>query len=150
MTRRFTIGLCATLVALAGVVAAQAQAKLSLENYAALMKSNAQARESLTKAIDASAWDDARALGTLRKNYLALRPFWTERKRTDAAGFIRAGMSQMAMMEETMGRANTTGDVPQAEVLAAAKELAGTCASCHTAYRDGNSQAGFRFKPGVF
>jgi len=152
MTRRFTIGLCATVLALAGAVASQAQSKkMSLEDYAVLMKSNAQARESLTKAIDAAKWEDARVqLGTLRKNYLTLRPFWTERKRTDAVGFIRTGMSQIAMMEEMMGRETTTGNVPQEPVLAAAKELAATCTSCHTTYRDGNNQTGFKFKAGVF
>lgn len=152
MTRRFTIGLCATVLALAGAVASHAQSKkISLEDYAALMKSNAQARDGLTKAIDASKWNDARAqLGTLRKNYLALRPFWSERKRTDAAGFIRTGMSQIAMMEEMMGRESTTGNVPQEPVLAAAKELAATCTSCHNAYREGSNQAGFKFKAGVF
>lgn len=151
MTRGFTIGLCAMALALAGAVTQAQTKKMSTEDYTALMKSNAQARDSLTKAIDAAKWNDARAqLGTLRKNYLVLRPFWNERKRTDAVGFIRTGMSQIAMMEEMMGRETTTGNVPKEPVLAAAKELAATCTSCHNAYREGNNQTGFKFKTGVF
>ena len=129
-----------------GVVAAQG--KMSLEEYAALMKSNAQANGALNKAIGSASYADARTqVGILRKNFFALRPFWAERKRTDAVEIVRDGLSRLAAMEELLGRAS----VPQAEVQAAAKEFGGNaCGACHKLYREGDNQTGFKFKEGVF
>src|SRR5262245_10469510 len=117
--RRCIICLTAAFVIVSGAVAA-GQGKMSLEAYAALMKSNAQANGALNKAIGSASYADARTqVGILRKNFFALRPFWAERKRTDAVDIVRDGLSRLAAMEELLGRAS----VPQAEVQAAAKEF---------------------------
>jgi hypothetical protein len=150
--RRFTMLLSAVLVALLGVAVSgqgtAGSAKMTLEQYAALMKSNAQANGAMNKAIGSGAYADARAqVGTLRKNFMALQPFWTERKRTDAVAIVTDGLNRLATLDEMLGRAT----VPQMEAQAAAKEFGGnTCGACHKLYREGDAQSGFKFREGVF
>jgi hypothetical protein len=51
---------------------------MSIEEHAALMKSTAQARTAMNKAIDSSAYTDARVqIAILRKNFMAMRTFWS-------------------------------------------------------------------------
>lgn len=145
--RRFTICLTAALVALAGAVA-MGQGKMSLEEYAKLMKSNAQNNGGMNKAIGSGAYADARtAIATLRQNLTTLQPFWAERKRDDAVTIITGGLSRLDALDKMLGAAT----VDQVAAQAAAKEFGGNvCGACHKAYREGDNQTGFRFRPGVF
>ncbi len=142
--RPFMIGLAAALLAQAAV----GQTGMSLERYAMLMQSNAEAVGALRMAVEAGTYDDARVhVALLRRNFQMLRPFWSGRNRGDAVGIVSDGMSRLAALEELLGRSA----VPEASVRMAAEEFGGAvCGACHNVYREGDREAGFRFKEGVF
>jgi hypothetical protein len=146
--RRVTTYMAAALVVLAGAIAI-GQAKITtIEEYAKLMQSNAQANGALNKALGSAAYADARMqVVTLRQNFMTLQPFWTERKRDDAIGFVKDGLTRLDALDKMLA----AGTVDQMAAQAAAKEFGGnTCGACHKAYREGDAKTGFRFRPGVF
>ena len=136
------------LIALAGAVAIGQGKITTMEEYTKLMKSNAQANGALNKAIGSAAYPDARTqITTLRQNLMTLQPFWAERKKDDAVGFIKAGLTRLDALDKMLA----AGTVDQMAAQAAAKEFGGnTCGACHKTYREGDAQTGFKFKPGVF
>jgi hypothetical protein len=117
------------------------------EEYVTLMKSNAQANGASNKAIGSGAFADARTqIATLRQNYIALQGFWVEKKRDDAIGIVKDGLTRLDALDKLLAAPT----VDQMAAQAAAKEFAGaTCAACHKLYREGDAQTGFRFRPGV-
>jgi len=146
--RRFTMHTTVALVAVAGAVAIGQGKITTMEEYTKLMKSNAQANGALNKAIGSAAYADARTqITTLRQNLMTLQPFWAERKKDDAVGFIKAGLTRLDALDKMLA----AGTVDQMAAQAAAKEFGGnTCGACHKTYREGDAQTGFKFKPGVF
>jgi cytochrome c556 len=143
--RRFL--LCASgLIALvgSGVIA---QKVMTVDEYAQLMKTNQQAIGAANKAIGSAAYADARMqVATLRKNYMALQGFWTEKKKDDAVAIVKDGLTRLDALDKLLGAAT----VDQMAAQAAAKEFGGaTCGACHKLYREGDAQSGFKFKPGV-
>lgn len=146
--RRFVLYVTAFMIAWLGTVAI-AQTKITTtEEYAKLMKSNAQANGALNKAVGSGAFADARTqVTTLRQNLMTLQGFWTERKKDDAVGILKAGLTRLDALDKML----SAGTVDQVAAQAAAKEFGGnTCGACHKLYRDGDNQTGFQFKPGVF
>ena len=133
-----------TIVA-CGVVGAQAN--LSSDDHAKLMKANAQAAGAMNKAIGSGAFADARMqVATLRQNFTSIQAFWMDKKKDDALAIVKDGLTRLDALDKILGA--TTID--QMAAQAAAKEFGGnTCAPCHKQYRDGDAQSGFRFKPGV-
>ncbi len=146
--RRFIMHTIVALVAMAGVVAIGQGKITTMEEYTTLMKSNAQANGATNKAIGSGAYADARTqLATLRQNFMTLQGFWAERKKDDAVGFIKDGLTRLDALDKML----SAGTVDQMAAQAAAKEFGGaTCAACHKTYREGDAQTGFRFKAGVF
>jgi len=144
--RRFIMCATALMAVLGAVVIAQSKITTT-EEYAKVMKSNAQANGASNKAIGSGAYADARTqLATLRQNFTMLQGFWTEKKRDDAIGILKDGVTRIDALDKMLSAAT----VDQAAAQAAAKELAGnTCAACHKLYREGDNQTGFRFRPGV-
>jgi cytochrome c556 len=144
--RRFL--LCASaLVAVigAGVIA---QGKVTTaEEYAKLMKANAQSVGAMNKAIASAMYADARMqVATLRTNYMALQGFWVDKKKDDAVGIVKDGLTRLEALDKMLGAAT----VDQMAAQGAAKEFGGaTCGACHKAYREGDAQSGFKFKAGV-
>jgi cytochrome c556 len=124
-----------------------AQAKMSLEDYTKLMKSNAQAVGGMNKAIGSGAFADARAQATtLRTNYVALQGYWAGLKKDDAVAIVKDGLTRLDALDKMLGAAT----VDQMAAQAAAKEFGGnTCGACHKLYREGDAQTGFKFKAGV-
>ena len=148
MLRQCVIGAGVLVMVWAGGVVL-AQGKIAtIEEYAKLMKSNAQANGAMNKAVNSGAYADARAqIATLRQNFMTLQPFWAERKREDAVMILKDGLSRLDALDKMLGAAT----VDQAAAAMAAKEFGGnTCGACHKAYREGDNQTGFRFRPGVF
>ena len=145
--RRFVMCAVAAVVAWAGV-SVMAQGKMSVEEYAKLMKSNAQANGALNKAVGSAAYADARAqVATIRQNFMTLQPFWAERKRAEAVTILKEGLSRLDALDKMLGGAT----VDQVAAQASAKEFGGmTCGACHKMFRDGDNQTGFKFKEGVF
>jgi cytochrome c556 len=144
--RRFL--LCASaLVAVLGA-AVIAQGKIAgPEDYAQMMKANAQAAGAMNKAIGSGAFADARTqVATLRTNYMALQGFWSEKKKDDAVGIVKDGLTRLDALDKLLGAAT----VDQMAAQAAGKEFGGaTCGACHKLYREGDAQSGFKFKAGV-
>ena len=134
------------IVVLGGVLGAQAKLA-TVEDYAKVMKSNGQAVGAMNKAIGSGAFADARMqVATLRQNYMALQGFWVDKKKDDAVAIVKDGLTRLDGLDKTLSGAT----VDQMAAQAAAKEFGGnTCGACHKLYREGDAQAGFRFKPGV-
>ena len=145
--RRFTT--CATALVMVWLGAlAIAQTKVTtLEEYAKLMKSNAQTNGAMNKAIGSGAFADARTqLTTLRQNFMTLQAFWTERKNDATIAIVKDGLTKIDALDKLL-----SGPAPdQQAAMAAAKEVQGTCGACHKMNREGDNQTGFRFRPGLF
>jgi hypothetical protein len=142
----------ALVAAAAGVLvaasAAIAQTRIAtVEDYARLMKSNAELGGAMNKALGAPSYPEARkVLTAVRRNFVALQGFWTERKRTDAIAIVKDGLRQIDNLDKMLA-----AEADLAAVGPASQEFGRTtCAACHKLYREGDDQAGFRFKPGVF
>jgi cytochrome c556 len=144
--RRFLVSAVALTAVLIGAILA-AQTKITTtEEYAAVMKSNAQNMGSTNKAIMSGAFADAKtSLATVRQNFMALQAFWTEKKKDDAVGIVKDGLARIDALDELL----SATPVDQMTAQAQAKMVQGTCGACHQAYREGDAQTGFRFKPGV-
>ena len=143
--RRFL--LCASALGVLLGAGVLAQNVTTVEEYAQLMKANAQAVGGMNKAIGSGSYADARMnLATLRKNYMALNGFWTDKKRDDAVAIVKDGLTRLDALDKTLSAAT----VDQMAAQAAAKEFGGaTCGACHKLYREGDAQSGFKFNPGV-
>ena len=140
--------LCATALIAVFVPIAIAQTKVTTaDEYIKLMKSNAQANGATNKAIGSGAFADARTqVATLRQNFMALQGFWVDKKRDDAVGIVKDGLTRLDALDKMLAAPT----VDQMAAQAAAKEFGGaTCAACHKLYREGDAQTGFQFKPGV-
>jgi hypothetical protein len=133
------------MLLLVGIVGAQAT--LTVEEYAKLMKANAQAVGAMNKAIGSGAHADARTqVATLRQNYMGLQAFWAAKKKDDAVAIVKDGLTRLDALDRLLGAPT----VDQMAAQAAAKEFGGnTCGACHKLYREGDAQSGFRFKAGV-
>jgi mono/diheme cytochrome c family protein len=124
-----------------------AQAKMSTEEYAKLMKANVQAVGAMNKAIGSGGYADAKTqLATLRQNFTSLQGFWAGVKKDDAVAIVKDGLTRLDALDKMLSAAT----VDQMAAQAAAKEFGGaTCGACHKLYREGDNQSGFKFKPGV-
>jgi len=135
-------------VALLLVVGVTAQAKLTLEEHAKIMKSNAQAAGALNKAIASASYADARTqLTTLRTNFMTLQPLWASVKKDDAVAIIKDGLTRLDALDKVLSAAT----VDQMTAQGALKEFQGaTCGACHKMYREGDGKATpYSFKAGV-
>ena len=145
--RRFTMCATALMMVWLGTLAIAQNKITTVEQYAALMKSNAQANGAMNKAIGSGAFQDARTqLTTLRQNFTTLHAFWTERKQDAAIGIVNDGLAKIETLDKLLGAPAPD----QMAAQAAAKELQGACGACHKQFREGDNQTGFRFRPGVF
>jgi len=129
-------------------VALGAQAKIATaDEYAKVMKSNAQAAGALNKALGSSAFADAKTqAATLRQNYMALQGFWVDKKKDDAVAIVKDGLTRLDGLDKILAAPT----VDQMAAQAAAKEFSGnTCGACHKLYREGDAATGFKFKAGV-
>ncbi len=145
--RRFTTCATALFVLWLGTLAIAQNKITTVEQYAALMKSNAQVNGAMNKAIGSGAFQDARTqLTTLRQNFMNLQAFWTERKQDAAIGIVKDGLTRIDALDKLLGAPAPD----QMAAQAAAKELQGACGACHKMYREGDAKEGFRFRPGVF
>jgi cytochrome c556 len=124
----------AVLVTSVAIVSAQSKTD---EDYDKLMKGVGQANGALRKAADPKASAvEAEKLVALFKD---AQQFWTGRGNKEAADWAgAAGMHAAAIVKE--------GNAGSAEGVAAhAKELGGTCMTCHTKYRE-KTETGFVIK----
>ena len=129
-------------------VAVTTQAKMTLEEHAKLMKSNAQSAGAMNKAIAAASYADAKTqLATLRTNFMTLQGMWASVKKDDAVAIVKDGLSRLDALDKALSAAT----VDQMAAQAAVKEFQGaTCGACHKLYREGDGKATpYSFKAGV-
>ena len=141
--KRFLTVCALTAVFAIGVAA---QANLSLEDHAKLMKANAQAGQGINAAIKGGTFADATPhVATLRANYNNLQAFYAAKKKDDAVVILKDGLSQLDALDKLI-----SAPAPDAmAVQAAMKQFQGnTCGACHKLYREGDAQTGFHFKAG--
>ena len=144
--QRFFMSTVALLVVL--VVGVTAQAKMTLEEHAKIMKFNAQAAGAMNKAIAAASYADARTqLATLRTNYMTLQGLWASVKKDDAVAIVKDGLTRLDAVDKMLSAAT----VDQMAAQGAVKEFQGaTCGACHKLYREGDGKTTpYSFKAGV-
>ena len=144
--QRFFMSTVALLVVL--VVGVTAQAKMTLEEHAKIMKANAQAVGAMNKAIGSASYADARTqLATLRTNYTTLQGLWASVKKDDAVAIVKDGLTRLDAVDKMLSAAT----VDQMAAQAAVKEFQGaTCGACHKLYREGDGKTTpYSFKAGV-
>lgn len=133
--------LAAGLAVLVGVGSAailSAQAKTD-EDYDKLMKGVGAANGALRKAADPkAAAAEAEKLVALFKD---AQQFWTARGNKEAADWSAGAATHAAEIVKAGTAGNAEG------VAAHAKELGGTCMTCHTKYRE-KTETGFVIKKG--
>jgi cytochrome c556 len=144
--QRFLMWTMALVVVL--VVGVTAQAKMTLEEHAKIMKANAAAVGPMNKAIGSGTYADARTqLATLRTNFTTLQGMWASVKKDDAVAIVKDGLTRLDALDKMLAAPT----VDQMAAQAAAKEFAGaTCGACHKLYREGDGKATpYSFKAGV-
>ena len=144
--QRFLVWTLALLVVLG--IGVTAQAKLTLEEHAKLMKSNAQAAQGMNKGIGSANYADARTqLATLRTNFTTLQGMWASVKKDDAVAIVKDGLSRLDALDKMLSAAT----VDQMAAQGAVKEFQGaTCGACHKLYREGDGKTTpYTFRAGV-
>lgn len=98
------------------------------------------------KAITTSAYGDAKAPLVLARQTLASTiPFWGDRKIDNAAKLTRDAVRKL----DDIDAALSAMPVDAAAVASAVKAVNDACAACHTIYREGDRQTGYRIKAGI-
>jgi hypothetical protein len=133
--KRFLMWTAALTVVFA--VGITAQANLTLEDHAKIMKANGQAAQATNKALGSGVVADAKAgVATLRANYTNLLAFYTAKKKDDAVALIKGALTSLDEVDKHLGMA--TPDTMAAQ--AALKMFQGSCGGCHKQYRDGDGK----------
>lgn len=144
---RRLIGAAVVMAVMLGAVAA-AQSKIATaDDYSKVMKTTAQAFIATNKAIGSGAFADARTqLATARQGFTTIHAFWLEKQKSDAAGIAKEALTSLDALDKLLAAPT----VDQAAAQAAAKQVQGSCGSCHKLYRDGDGKATpYSIKPGV-
>jgi hypothetical protein len=137
----------ATLMVGWSAAAGVAQTKVTTaEEYGKVMKTTAQALGGVTNTISAGLFAEARGpLATVRGGLVTLEGFWADKKRDDAVGIVKDALAHVDTLDKQLAAETPS----RSDTLTVAKQIQGACASCHAVYREGDTQAGFRFKAGV-
>lgn len=120
---------------------ASAQAPMTAADYPAKMKAAVQANVEMQKALKAGAAADAVAPAKAASAAFAdIERFWAAQKKDDAvklAAQAKTGFADAAA-------AAAKGDAAAAAM--AAGNAAMTCKQCHSVYREGDAQTGYKIK----
>jgi len=138
--KRFLTVCALTAVFAIGVAA---QANLSLEDHAKLMKANAQAGQGINAAIKGGTFADATPhVATLRANYNNLQAFYAAKKKDDAVALIKGALTNLDAVDAAL----KASDAMAAQ--AAMKMFQGSCGGCHKQYRAGDGKdTPYSFRP---
>ena len=141
------LGLAATMVA--GASAAQGAggqpvAKITVETHEGYMKTLSTTNAALGMKIMsndlAGGTKDAQQIATI---FGDIEKFWAQNNKQDGVMWAQQGRQAATEMAGALG----AGDATKAQ--AARKQMQGSCASCHMAYREGTPQTGYTLKAGV-
>ena len=138
--KRFLTVCALTAVFAIGVAA---QANLSLEDHAKIMKANAQAGQGINAAIKGGTFADATPhVATLRANYNNLQAFYAAKKKDDAVALIKGALTNLDAVDAAL----KASDAMAAQ--AAMKMFQGSCGGCHKQYRAGDGKdTPYSFRP---
>lgn len=141
------LGAMALGIALVGAgmapVEVQARQGMTEADFDAVMKRTGPAFGGLRKALEANAADmAAQQTAVLTQAFTETETFWKGRNKADAAGWAAEARAAVATIDGHVKAGNWEG------AQASAKQLQGSCASCHTAYRDKAEDGSYRIKPG--
>jgi cytochrome c556 len=143
--RRFLTCCTALIVACAGTIAL-AQKVTTPDDLDKAMKKIAPAQGAANKAIQSMAWADAKAQIAIVKQSLAdTETFWAANKKDDAVKMLKDSLAKVTAVEEAVSA--STPD--QQAVLAAFKQVGGTCTACHKQYREQDENMQYRLKAGT-
>lgn len=118
-----------------------AQAPATAADYPAKMKAAVQANVEVQKALKAGVAADAVAPAKAAAAAFAdIEKFWVAQKKDDA---VKLAQQAVAGFTEASAAA-AKGDLMAAQM--AAGSAAQTCKQCHSVYREGNAQEGFKIK----
>ena len=137
MHRFATLGVA--LVMVCSTAAVMAQKVTTAEQLDQAMKRVGPAQGATTKAIQSMAYDDARKnAATIKQALIDAEEFWVVNKKDDALKMNKEAVAKVTALEKALSA--PTPD--QQAVMAAFKEVGGTCAACHKQYRaqDANQQ----------
>jgi cytochrome c556 len=135
--RHFATCAMALVVAFGSVVAAQKAA--TPDDLDKAMKRLQPANAAAGKAIQSMAYADAKThVATVKQALIDADAFWVASKRDDAIKLSKDAVAKVTALEQALSA--PTPD--QQAVLTAQKQVGGTCASCHKAFRaqDENQQ----------
>jgi cytochrome c556 len=143
--RRFLSCCTALIVACAGTIAL-AQKVTTPDELDKAMKRIAPAQGAANKAIQSMAWGDAKSQIAVVKQSLAdTESFWAANKKDDAVKMLKDSIAKVTAVEAAVSA--PTPD--QQAVLAAFKQVGGTCAACHKQYREQDENMNYRLKAGT-
>ena len=141
---RFKLYAAALLVAWSGAMLV-AQKVTTPEELDKVMKKVQPAMQATQKAIKSQAYEDARKeLAIIRQVMEDSREFWVQHKKEDAITVNNETVAKLDAVDKLL--AATPVD-PQA-VLAALKEMGGSCNTCHKTYRVRDADNNWVLKPG--
>ena len=142
MKRFLTVLSALTVVFAIGVAA---QANLTLEDHAKIMKATGQAAQGINAAVKGGTFADAKAhVATLRTNYTNLQAFYAAKKKDDAVALIKGALTNLDAVDAALSAA-----APDAMAIQAAmKMFQGSCGGCHKQYRAGDGKdTPYSFRP---
>jgi len=138
---RILSGAVILAVGLGAGIAAQAPATVTVEQHEAAMKGIQTAVGAMNKNLKGGMLTEAAANAEeLGKLFAQVEQFWTRNKKDDA---IKLAVQAKTAADE-VAKAARGGDA--AAATAAAPNLQQTCKQCHSAYREGTAQEGFRLR----
>ena len=137
----------ALTIAFAGsVVAAAGEKAKSADDIDKAMKKVGTTQQAVNKAIQSSAFADAKKQVEIVKTTLVdAENFWKLNKKDDAVKFSQETLAKIDALDKALGE--KTPDA--AKVSAAYKEAAASCAGCHRVYRGTDANNQFIIKPGT-
>ena len=141
--RRFVTYVIA--VAVAGSAVVVAQKVQTPEELDKAMKRIPPAQGATNKAIQSMAYADAKKQLKIVQDALEnAHNFWVVKKKDDAIKMSKDAIDKADALEDLLEESKPD----QQKVVAAFKQFAGSCASCHMAYRAQDANQQYILKPG--
>jgi len=131
-----------TLFVLTGTLAA-AQKVVGPEEFDRAMKTIGTAIEGVNQAIESKSYVEAKTPLALSRQVLASSgPVWETKREPDAVKKTREAVATM----DALDKALSADVVDAAAVAEAVEDVTRACNACHTMYREGDEQTGYRIK----
>lgn len=132
------------VIASAGFVAF-GQKLTTAEELDQAMKTIGASLRGVDKGISSAAYVDAKVqLALARQTLASTATFWRAKNKEDAVRMAREAIAKLDALDVVL----SASVVDAAAATAAVKEANSACAACHSTYREGDPQTGYRLKPG--